>query len=81
MFSDQSVPCGGRARYSVPTRDVPLENKVDTKCIKIDIFKNIARMTRRLCVFIMSYMHFRMNLHSAVECMSKMSLLETDTIS
>ena len=32
------------------TRDVPLEKKVDMKCMRVSELKNIARMTRRLCI-------------------------------
>ena len=42
----------------VATRNVALEKKVDIKCIEVDVLKNIARMTRRLCVLIMSHSHF-----------------------
>ena len=48
------------------TRDVPLVKKVDMKCMQVNVLKNIARMTRRLCVIIMSYTHFRVNLLSVV---------------
>ena len=40
------------------TRNVALEKKVDMKFIEVDVLKNIARMTRRLCVLIMSHSHF-----------------------
>ena len=48
------------------TSNMPLEKKVDMKCIQVNVLKNIAKVTRRLCVFIMSHMHFRGNLHSVV---------------
>ena len=43
-----------------------LEKKVDMKCMELNALKNIARMTRRLCAFILSHTHFRVNLHSVV---------------
>ena len=66
---------------SVATREVPVKKKVDMKCIQVNVFKNIARMTRRLYVHIMSHKRFRVNLHSVVAWMSTISLLETDAIS
>ena len=47
------------------TRDMPLAEKVDIKCMQVND-SNIARMTRRPCVLIMSYRQFRVNLHSVV---------------
>ena len=43
-----------------------LEKKVDMKCIQLNTLKNITRMTRRLCVLIMSHMHFKVNLNFVV---------------
>ena len=48
------------------TRDLPLAKNVDMKCMQVNVLKSIARITRRLCVLIMSHTHFRVNLHSAV---------------
>ena len=48
------------------TREVPVKKKVDMKCIQVNALKNIARMTRRLYVHIMSHKRFRVNLHSVV---------------
>ena len=47
-------------------------------CMQVNVLKNIAWMTRRLCVLIMSHMCFRVNLQSGVAWMSRNSLLETD---
>ena len=63
------------------TRDVPLAKKVDIDCMQVNVLKNIARMARRLCVLIMSYTHFRVNLHSVVARLLRNSLIETDAIS
>ena len=61
-------------------RGVPLEKKVDMKCMQVNILKNIATMTRRLYALIMPHTRFRLNLHST--CLNvKDSLLETDAIS
>ena len=49
---------------SVAKSNVPLEKKVNMKCMRVNVLKNIARVTRRLCVFIMLHMQFRMNLQS-----------------
>ena len=43
-----------------------LEKKVDMKCMQLNALKNIAMMTRRLCILITSHVHFRVNLHSVV---------------
>ena len=43
-----------------------LEKKVDLKCMELNALKNIARMTRRLCVLIMSHTHFKVNLRFVV---------------
>ena len=48
------------------TSNMPLEKKVDMKCMRVNVLKNIARVKRRLRVFIMSVTHFRVNLHSIV---------------
>ena len=66
---------------SVTTSNMSLEKKVNMKCMWVNVLKNIARVTRRLCVFIMSHTHFRVNLHSVVAWMWRNSLLETDAIS
>ena len=66
---------------SVATSNMPLEKKVDMKCKRVNVRKNIARVTRRLSVFIMSHTHFRVNLHFIVAWMWRNSLLETDAIS
>ena len=55
--------------------------KVDMKCMRVNVLKNIAGITRILCVLIMSHMHFRVNQHSVVAWMSGNSLIETDVIS
>ena len=51
---------------SVASRGVPLEKKVDMKHMQVKVFKNIARMTRRLYVLIMPHTRFRLNLHSVI---------------
>ena len=79
VISPFKVVCG--VWDSVATREVPVEKKVEMKWIQVNVLKNIARMTRRLYVLIMSHMRFSVNLHSAVALMLKNSLLETDTIS
>ena len=66
---------------SVATSNMPLEKKVDMKCMRVNVLKNIARVTRRLCVFIMSHTHFRLNLHSVVAWMWRNTLLDRDAIS
>ena len=43
-----------------------LEKNVDIKCMQLNALQNIARMTRRLCVLIMSRAHFKVNLHFEV---------------
>ena len=48
------------------TSNIPLEKKVDMKCMRVNVLKSMARVTRRLCVFIMLHMHFRVNLLSVV---------------
>ena len=45
---------------------VPAEKKVDLKFVHVTLHKIIARMTRRLYVFVMSHTRFRVNLHSVV---------------
>ena len=47
----------------------------------VNVLKNMTRMTRRLCVLIMSHTRFTVNLLSLVVWMSRKSLLETDVIS
>ena len=66
---------------TVTMRVVSVNKKVDLKFIQVNILKNMARMTRRLYVLVMSHMHLRVNLHSAVAWMSRNSLLKTDMIS
>ena len=53
---------------SVATSNTPLEKKVDMKCMRVNVLKNIARVTRRLCVRILEWVYtlFRVNLHSVV---------------
>ena len=46
--------------------NMPLEKKVDIKCMRVNVLEIIARVTRRLCVSIISHTHFRVNLHSVV---------------
>ena len=67
MVCYQSVPGGVRdMRFCGNERGAcGLEKKVDLKCMELNALKNIARMTRRLCVLIMSHKH-RVNLHSVV---------------
>ena len=48
---------------SVTTRELPVEKKVDMKFMQVNVLKDIARMTRRLYVLIMSHTRFRVNLH------------------
>ena len=66
---------------SMNTRELPVEKKVDMKCIQVNVLKNKARMTRRLYVLIISHARFRVNLHSAVAWMSRNSVIKTDAIS
>ena len=68
-------------RFWLQERYLCLEKKVDMKCMQLNAIKNTARVTRRLCVFIMSHTRFRVNLHSVVAQMSKNSLFKTDVIS
>ena len=53
-------------RDSEPTTEVSVDKKDDLKFIQVSVLKNIARMTRRLYVLVMSHMRFRVNLHSVV---------------
>ena len=53
-------------RGSVATREVPVDKKVDLKYIQVKVLKNIARMTRRLYVLVISHTCFRVNLQSVV---------------
>ena len=62
------------------TTEVSVDKKVDLKCIRINVLKNIATMTKRLYVLVMSHRRFRVNLHSVVALMSRNSLLKTDAI-
>ena len=48
------------------TREVSVDKKVDLKFIQVTLLKNIARMTRRLYILVMSRTCFRVNLHSVV---------------
>ena len=45
VISPFQVVC--KAWYSVATREVPLEKKVDTKYIQVNVLRNIASMTKR----------------------------------
>ena len=51
---------------SVASTEVPLEKKVDMKCIQVNVLKIIARMTRRLYILVMPHSRFRLNIHSVV---------------
>ena len=51
---------------SVATREVSVDKKVGLKFIQVTLLKNVARMTRRLYVLVMSHTCFRVNLHSVV---------------
>ena len=67
MVCYQSVAGGVWVLDSAATREVPVEKKVDMKCIQVNVLKNIVRMTNmRLYVLIMSHTCFRVNLHSVV---------------
>ena len=46
--------------------EVPLEKKVDMKCIQVNVLKIIARMTRRLYALLMPHSGFKLNTHSVV---------------
>ena len=48
------------------TREVSVDKKPDFKSVQVNVLKNIARMTRRLYVLVMSHTRFRVNLHSVV---------------
>ena len=48
------------------TREVPVDKKVDLKFFQVNVLENIARMTRRLYVLVVSHTRFRVNLHSGV---------------
>ena len=52
-------------RDSAATREVSVDKKVDLKFIQVNVLKNIARITRRLYVLVISHTRFRMNLLSA----------------
>ena len=65
MVFHNSVRCGAQVLDSGVAREIPVEKKVDMKCIQVNALKNIARMTGRLYV-IMSHKRFRVNLHSVV---------------
>ena len=66
MVFHNSVRCGAQALDSGVAREIPVERKVDMKCIQVNALKNIARTTGRLYVLIMSHKRFRVNLHSVV---------------
>ena len=66
MVCYKSVHCGAQALNSADTREVPVDKKVNMKCIQVNVLKNIARMTGGLYVIIMSHKQFRVNLHSVV---------------
>ena len=65
------------ALNSVATRDVPLAKKVDMKCMPVNVLKNIARMTRTLCVLIMSHTHFSSE-STLCSCVNVKELLARD---
>ena len=46
VISPFQVVCG--AWDSLATEEVPLEKKVDMKCMQVNVLKNIAKITRRL---------------------------------
>ena len=46
------------------SREVPLEKKVDIKCMEVNVLKNIVRVTRRL--YVLYHAIFRLNPHSIV---------------
>ena len=46
--------------------EVSVDKKVDLKFIQVTLHKIIARMIRRLYVFVISHTLFRVNLHSVV---------------
>ena len=48
------------------TRDVSVDKKVDLTFIQVNLLENIATMTGRLYVLVMSHTCFRVNLHSVV---------------
>ena len=48
------------------TGEMSVDKKVDLKFIQVTSLKNIARMTRRLYVLVMSHTRFRVNLHSVI---------------
>ena len=48
------------------TREVSVDKKVDFKFIQVNVLKNIARMTRRLYVLVVSHTRFKVNLHAVV---------------
>ena len=66
-------------RFCGHKRD-PLEKKVDMKRILVNELRNIAGITRRLCILIIFHTRFRVNLHFVVARMSRKFLLETETI-
>ena len=57
---------------SVATREVSVDKKVDLKFIQANVLKNIARMTRRLYVLVMSHTRFTVNLYSVITWMSEL---------
>ena len=66
LLSVRSRWCVGHEIMWPRERCLCLEKKIDMKCMQLKALKNIARMTRRLSVFIMSHTHFRVNLHSVI---------------
>ena len=70
-ISSYQVVCG--AWDSVALREVPLEKKVDMKCMQVNLLNNISRMTTRLYVLIMPHTRFILNLHFVVAWMSRTS--------
>ena len=53
---------GKRYNRFCDTSNMPLQKKVDMKYMRVNVLKNIARVARRLCTFIMSHTYFRVNL-------------------
>ena len=66
LLSVCSRSCAGHEILWPRERCLCLEKKVDMKCMQLNTPKNIERMTRRLCILIMSHIHFKVNLHSVV---------------
>ena len=73
--------CTGHEILWPRERSLCLQKKVEMKCMQLNALKNIARMTRSVCVLVISHTHFRVNLHSVVAWISRNSLLKTGAIS